>query len=38
MIKPGLYEQVIVCNDWYYNTKKNKRDTRSNFVDWVINT
>ena len=25
----------IVCNDWYYNNKVNKRDNRTPFVQWV---
>ena len=29
-------KRFIVCNDWYYKTKVNKRDTRSNFVEWVL--
>ena len=29
-------KRYIVCNDWYYKTKCNTRDTRSNFVDWVL--
>lgn len=28
--------RFIVCNDWYYNTKSNKRDTRTEFVNWVF--
>ena len=28
-------KRYIVCNDWYYNTK-NKRDTRTGFVTWVL--
>ncbi len=31
-------KRYIVCNDWYYNTKINMRDTRTDFVNWVINT
>lgn len=29
-------KRYIVCNDWYYKTKGNTRDTRTNFVDWVL--
>ena len=29
-------KRFIVCNDWYYKTKSNTRDTRTNFVDWVL--
>ena len=29
-------KRYIVCNDWYYNTKTNTRDTRTDFVNWVI--
>ena len=28
--------RYIVCNDWYYNNKVNLRDTKSNFVNWVL--
>lgn len=30
-------KRYIVCNDWYYNTRTNKRDTRGEFVDWILN-
>lgn len=29
-------KRFIICNDWYYKTKANTRDTRTDFVDWVI--
>ena len=29
-------KRYIVCNDWYYKNKVNPRDTRTNFVDWVL--
>ncbi len=29
-------KRYIVCNDWYYKTKANNRDTRTNFVNWVL--
>ena len=29
-------KRYIVCNDWYYKTKANTRDTRTNFVNWVL--
>lgn len=33
----SLFDQrYIVCNDWYYKNKINKRDTRSPFVQWVL--
>lgn len=30
-------KRYIVCNDWYYNAEINKRDTRTDFVEWIIN-
>lgn len=33
----SLFDQrYIVCNDWYYKNKTNPRDTRSAFVQWVL--
>ena len=29
-------KRYIICNDWYYNCKTNKRDTRTNFVNWIL--
>lgn len=29
-------KRFLICNDWYYNTKTGKRDTRSEFLDWVL--
>lgn len=29
-------KRYIVCNDWYYNNKKNPRDTRTDFVNWIL--
>lgn len=28
--------RYIVCNDWYYNGKTNRRDTRTAYLDWVL--
>lgn len=28
-------KNYILCNDWYYKGKS-KRDTRTNFVNWVL--
>lgn len=28
--------RYILCNDWYYNNKTNTRDTRTDFVNWVL--
>ena len=28
--------RYILCNDWYYNCKSNVRDTRTDFVNWVL--
>ena len=28
--------RYIVCNDWYYEGKSNNRDTRTDFLNWVL--
>lgn len=28
--------RYILCNDWYYKGKSSQRDTRTNFVNWVL--
>ena len=28
--------RFVVCNDWYYVTKANRRDTRTDFVNWIF--
>lgn len=29
-------KRYIVCNDWYYKSTSTTRDTRTNFVDWIL--
>ena len=29
-------KRYILCNDWYYKNKSNQRDTRTDFVNWIL--